>query len=521
MTMLIDDAGEMSVRGRRLAREIALLWRTTLAAPASGSGESCGPSSSSAVVNGIALSDYAQVRANQSADAPLWMLFNSELTSFGAVGISCGGGVGSLVPGMLGVSGTAGTAPGNGLGIGANLIGSVGAAGCLGQTTAESAAVARRRAEKAAAEQRKADLELLEARRQQRKLNFLITQTELYAHFMAKKMMSSSSGSGCASSTVFDPNSINEASTLDIAGSVDNVDRSPSESTENGLASSERQIAALTKERGEVDDFVDDGMQTEMIERIQAEKMQNEEEHTAYIKANDLADGASEEQREDDEEETRRILSRLEEDVVCRHNELESMGNAAISESNTLERRSASSRSSVLAAAAKAAASRLGVNEFDDYDAQQIKELALAKVKRAVRDEQARTSMFSSIPNKTLFAPHSISKSALSNSTARGALPAIKDTASLGETAKLLLPKQDGDDVTTSTMERLLVDDGEADGAMARTPSLFCGELKAYQLRGLAWLLGLFDQGINGILADEMGLGKTIQTIAFLASLAE
>ncbi len=29
---------------------------------------------------------------------------------------------------------------------------------------------------------------LLQAKKQQRKLNFLITQTELYAHFMAKKL---------------------------------------------------------------------------------------------------------------------------------------------------------------------------------------------------------------------------------------------------------------------------------------------------------------------------------------------
>ena len=42
--------------------------------------------------------------------------------------------------------------------------------------------------EKVATEQRKLDIDLLEAKRQQRKLNFLITQTELYAHFMAKKM---------------------------------------------------------------------------------------------------------------------------------------------------------------------------------------------------------------------------------------------------------------------------------------------------------------------------------------------
>jgi len=39
--------------------------------------------------------------------------------------------------------------------------------------------------------------------------------------------------------------------------------------------------------------------------------------------------------------------------------------------------------------------------------------------------------------------------------------------------------------------------------------------------QGMNWLANLYDQGINGILADEMGLGKTIQSIAFLAQLAE
>lgn len=46
----------------------------------------------------------------------------------------------------------------------------------------------RRRMEKEAEEQRKHDVELNEAKRQQRKLNFLITQTELYAHFMSRKL---------------------------------------------------------------------------------------------------------------------------------------------------------------------------------------------------------------------------------------------------------------------------------------------------------------------------------------------
>jgi len=52
-------------------------------------------------------------------------------------------------------------------------------------------------------------------------------------------------------------------------------------------------------------------------------------------------------------------------------------------------------------------------------------------------------------------------------------------------------------------------------------PTMLVGKMKGYQLRGLAWLVSLYDQGINGMLADEMGLGKTIQTISFLAYLAE
>ena len=42
----------------------------------------------------------------------------------------------------------------------------------------------RKRREKEAKEQQKLDVELTEAKRQQRKPKFLITQTELYAHFM-------------------------------------------------------------------------------------------------------------------------------------------------------------------------------------------------------------------------------------------------------------------------------------------------------------------------------------------------
>ncbi|KAI8901488.1 SNF2 family N-terminal domain-containing protein [Globomyces pollinis-pini] len=46
-------------------------------------------------------------------------------------------------------------------------------------------------------------------------------------------------------------------------------------------------------------------------------------------------------------------------------------------------------------------------------------------------------------------------------------------------------------------------------------------DLRDYQIVGLEWLIGLFENGLNGILADEMGLGKTIQTIAFFCYLIE
>lgn len=35
-------------------------------------------------------------------------------------------------------------------------------------------------------------------------------------------------------------------------------------------------------------------------------------------------------------------------------------------------------------------------------------------------------------------------------------------------------------------------------------PRMLQATLKEYQLKGLTWLAGLYEQGINGILADEM-----------------
>ena len=53
-------------------------------------------------------------------------------------------------------------------------------------------------------------------------------------------------------------------------------------------------------------------------------------------------------------------------------------------------------------------------------------------------------------------------------------------------------------------------------------PSILTGgRLKEYQLKGLQWLVSLYNNNLNGILADEMGLGKTIQTIGLITYLME
>lgn len=59
-------------------------------------------------------------------------------------------------------------------------------------------------------------------------------------------------------------------------------------------------------------------------------------------------------------------------------------------------------------------------------------------------------------------------------------------------------------------------------GELPRQPMMLVGgDLKEYQLRGLQWMVSLYDNHLNGILADEMGLGKTIQSISLLTYITE
>ena len=55
--------------------------------------------------------------------------------------------------------------------------------------------------------------------------------------------------------------------------------------------------------------------------------------------------------------------------------------------------------------------------------------------------------------------------------------------------------------------------------SVAQPANLIGGTLKDYQVKGLEWMVSLYNNRLNGILADEMGLGKTIQSIALISYL--
>uniref|UniRef100_A0A183A7A7 Chromatin-remodeling ATPase INO80 n=1 Tax=Echinostoma caproni TaxID=27848 RepID=A0A183A7A7_9TREM len=370
--LLSHKAGKDAVnRGHRLCREIATNWRNSAQSMLNGTGP--------LTVNGITFPAGTDSTGSSSSA----MLRQSDYHAFGvsAKGDASGG-----------ISGSDGTA-------------------------VESAAAARRRAERAAAEQRRADLELLEARRQQRKLNFLITQTELYAHFMARKL-----------DAVVTTNTVDQNNALD------------GEKTENStewpaVSETDREAAETTRILRRLEESDD-----EIEERVGEE---SKDVVTEVVPTSALEDPSAE----------------------------STTGSPTKSPTSQAK----STGSSSIAVAAKAAATRLGIKTEDEYDIQRMKSEAMSKVRLAVERERDRRSQIEHlIPTP--------------------AIPPVDRQ------------QQTSDPKTTATVQ---------------SPRLFQGSLKAYQLQGLNWLLGLFDQGINGILADEMGLGKTIQTIAFLGYLAE
>lgn len=79
----------------------------------------------------------------------------------------------------------------------------------------------------------------------------------------------------------------------------------------------------------------------------------------------------------------------------------------------------------------------------------------------------------------------------------------------------------DSDDETKTKVDYYEVAHRVKEEIKAQSTNLVGGQLKDYQLKGLQWMISLFNNNLNGILADEMGLGKTIQTISLITYLIE
>ncbi|KXT15769.1 hypothetical protein AC579_1548 [Pseudocercospora musae] len=79
----------------------------------------------------------------------------------------------------------------------------------------------------------------------------------------------------------------------------------------------------------------------------------------------------------------------------------------------------------------------------------------------------------------------------------------------------------DSEDETKKKIDYYEVAHRIKEPVVAQASNLVGGTLKEYQIKGLQWMISLYNNNLNGILADEMGLGKTIQTISLITYLIE
>ncbi|KAK3127778.1 hypothetical protein QOZ80_7AG0578330 [Eleusine coracana subsp. coracana] len=131
-----------------------------------------------------------------------------------------------------------------------------------------------------------------------------------------------------------------------------------------------------------------------------------------------------------------------------------------------------------------------GEDEEEDPEDAELKREALRAAQHAVTQQKRMTNAFDS------------------------------EVVRLRQTSDSGIPVDDSSTMDPSKID-LLHPSTMPETSSVRTPELFKGVLKEYQLKGLQWLVNCYEQGLNGILADEMGLGKTVQAMAFLSHLAE
>ncbi|KAJ3044062.1 hypothetical protein HDV00_003166 [Rhizophlyctis rosea] len=161
-----------------------------------------------------------------------------------------------------------------------------------------------------------------------------------------------------------------------------------------------------------------------------------------------------------------------------------------------------------------------------DYDE---KEERRRRKKRQVEEVDAETDTDEETVKKVKHTPLKrvipVSERMKRNAIVReeASLIAEKRVAFLHANRHLFIPVLDGDEHATyfDKLSQSQIKRAPASWEEREQPKLVRGEMKDYQLRGLSFLIWLYENGANGILGDEMGLGKTLQTLSLLAYLKE
>lgn len=168
-----------------------------------------------------------------------------------------------------------------------------------------------------------------------------------------------------------------------------------------------------------------------------------------------------------------------------------------------------------------------------EEDEDELRRKSEANAAKLVAEHQARLSTFDTDSKKRKRAAdadakksaadrHAVAKAVSSmNGVTDAEMDALKDDGKASGTEVVAANTHKIDPNSLNASGQGGAADGKPEVAAVKQPSILNCTMKDYQLRGLSWLVSLYDQGINGILADEMGLGKTLQTISFLAYLAE
>jgi len=98
-----------------------------------------------------------------------------------------------------------------------------------------------------------------------------------------------------------------------------------------------------------------------------------------------------------------------------------------------------------------------------------------------------------------------------------------KDTKEGADIAEITRHRHVGELSRHENTEEEAVQEAVSDAVFltSQPTTLGFGTMRAYQVEGLNWMIGLQENGVNGILADEMGLGKTLQSISVLVYMLE